>query len=227
LSYVTFSICTSRRLAANPERMFPIYIVHDSSCNSKWRRKILPQESGKLNRHRFGDIGYNDRERAGSYRLRASGGYDMAPQVLEGTWDEIRAHEREFAGQRLRVQVIPERPVAKTADVPVIFDPSSEPMLTDEVREVLDSFIALLQADIRAYVVPASKIEVWGMELPDDGTEGISVHLTMSCDTDEEAWGYFKDFLTRAEGWMKALAPAQETIFWSKISFDTWRMRNE
>jgi hypothetical protein len=151
----------------------------------------------------------------------------MAAQVLEGTWEEICKHDRELAGQHLRVQVIrPERPVSKAADVPVIYDPSSEPILTDEIRDVLDQFIALLQADIREYGVPAHRIEVWGREYPDDGTEGISVHLSMTCDTDEETWRYYTDFLRRAEGWMRALDPHQDSLFWDKVTFHTWRMRN-
>jgi hypothetical protein len=151
----------------------------------------------------------------------------MALQILEGTWEEIRAHERELAGQQVRLEIIPNgRTVSRSADPPVVFSPSSKPILTDEIRDVLNPFVDLLLADIRQYAIPASKIEIVGVEYPDDGSEKISVRLLMNCDTDEETWRYFTDFLTRAEGWIKGLKPDQHSIFRHKISFRTGRLRN-
>jgi hypothetical protein len=150
----------------------------------------------------------------------------MTAQVLEGTWEEIRAHEREFAGQRLRVQVItPERPVVKKADVPVIFDPSADPMMTKAIREVLDSFVDFLLADIREHAVPANKVEIIGVQYPDDGTEGITVQLWLYCGSIEEMSRYLTEIYSRIPKWQKNLDADQETI-WSRLSFIVWQVRN-
>ena len=42
----------------------------------------------------------------------------MPPQVIEGTWEEIKLHEAEFAGQFLRVTLNPERPETRMPSRP-------------------------------------------------------------------------------------------------------------
>ena len=34
----------------------------------------------------------------------------MAPQILEGTWEEITQHAPEFLGRRIRVTILPDEP---------------------------------------------------------------------------------------------------------------------
>ena len=151
----------------------------------------------------------------------------MAQQVLEGTWEEIRAHESELAGQHVRLTIITHEGLTQPPQAPsVIFDPSSDSILTDEIRDVLDPFIALLLADIQQHAVSASKVDIWGMEYPNDGTSRIWVHLWINCDSDEEMWRYYEDFLTRAEGWLKSLNVTHRSIFSRKVSFGIRRVKN-
>ena len=42
----------------------------------------------------------------------------MEPLVLEGTWEEIRAHDAELAGRRVRLMIISDEPQSKHAEDP-------------------------------------------------------------------------------------------------------------
>jgi len=42
----------------------------------------------------------------------------MALQVIEGTWEEIKLHEPELTGRRVRLTVKPEKPTATKPSVP-------------------------------------------------------------------------------------------------------------
>jgi hypothetical protein len=43
---------------------------------------------------------------------------DMALQVIEGTWEEIKRHEAEFIGRQLRVTIKPETSVVRKQSTP-------------------------------------------------------------------------------------------------------------
>ena len=98
-------------------------------------------------------------------------------------------------------------------------DSSALPTVAENVRLLLDEFLALLTRDVQQQNVPDAGIEVRGTSDPEDETTQILVRLWINGPSDRAPRQYQREFGSRVDEWVRRLSEDRRSLFPEKISF--------
>lgn len=98
-----------------------------------------------------------------------------------------------------------------TAQLPVVYRASADPMLTDDVREVLEGFLKALADQAQRQGVPVTRLEVYGTPDSDEATGRVVVVQWVDLSPDE-AMAHWDEAGDAIERWTAGLLPKQQEI---------------
>jgi len=102
---------------------------------------------------------------------------------------------------------------------PVLYDPSSRPLLTGPVRTALDGLISLLTQEAERKIVPVLKLDVRGFSDPEEDNHQIVVRQWVSLPA-REAFLYWDSLGTAYEAWMRSAPEELMPVYTEQIAFE-------